>query len=78
VFTAILAAVIGLLTEGSTAMPHWNFSGEDLARQADDFEDVYPEPDNIFWWLRVIGRISGFIAAMALGALFMLLVMGRP
>lgn len=58
-------------------MPHWNVSDEDLARQADDFED-YPEPDNIFWWLRVIGRIAGFIAAMALGALFMLLVMGRP
>jgi hypothetical protein len=76
VFTAILAAVIGLLTEGSTPMRHR--TDEDLARQADEFEDVYPEPDNIFWRLRVLGRISGFIAAMALGALFMLLVMGRP
>jgi hypothetical protein len=59
-------------------MPHWRHRDESLARLIDPFEDnEMPEPDNIFWWLKVTGRISGFIAAMALGALFMLLVVGR-
>jgi hypothetical protein len=74
VVTAILAAVIGSLTEGSTPMRHR--TDEDLARQADEFEDVYPEPDNIFWRLLVIGRIAEYITAMAVGALFMLLFVG--
>jgi hypothetical protein len=58
-------------------MPHWRHRDESLARLIDPFEDnEMPEPDNIYWWTRIIAKAAGWIAAMCVGALFTLLVVG--